>query len=502
MDERKKIKLVLSKSAKDPVFFVEHFLNNTQMKPYKLEDQQKLFLRDTEPYKILFCSRRSGKTLTMIADILYKAFFRPNQQIVLLAPTLDQARTFSNVLNDMMLRSPMLQSSFILNNRMEKQLSNGSRIRFRSSGAASGKKEDSSMVGSSINTLYIDECQSMDAESLGVIMPVVTGQIGQAEIIMAGTPRARSGFFFDNIMNAKKIAECYVNNGIPKKCPNNGQYSLHRFQITDLDDNDNVMYSRAEYRLSIEELETIKSTIGVEKFRREYCLEFLDSISMPFYTDLINTANVLDEPKTFGSNAAACAGIDFGKRRNNSVLSVGIQARDGTWQIPYFKDWPLGTKYSVIIHFLNNILPKKFPNLRWLSIDATGVGQALAEEVNHESFYEVSDVIFSQPQKVNLVENTVYNMENKFVTMWAPKKLKKEMGEYTRETTENDRVIFTKGESDDYIDSFMLTNLSITNYMQSGIRRTSPFVLYSLGGNSLKSKPNNDKRGKYIKKRK
>ena len=90
MDDKNKVKKILLKSKKDPVFFAEHFLTNQQMERYKLEDQQKLFLRDQSPYKILFCSRRSGKTLTMIIDMLHKAFFRPNQQIALIGvePTL------------------------------------------------------------------------------------------------------------------------------------------------------------------------------------------------------------------------------------------------------------------------------------------------------------------------------------------------------------------------------------------------------------------------------
>ena len=75
------MKKVLIASKKDPVFFIEHFCYDTTGHPYKLEPQQKLFLRDKSPYKILFCSRRSGKTLTMIADMLHKAFFRKNQQL-------------------------------------------------------------------------------------------------------------------------------------------------------------------------------------------------------------------------------------------------------------------------------------------------------------------------------------------------------------------------------------------------------------------------------------
>lgn len=499
-----KVKRVLAKAYRDPVFFGEHFLKNVKMENYTLEDQQKLFLRDRNPYKILFCSRRSGKTLTMIIDLLHKAFFRPNQQIALIAPTLEQSKTFANVFNDMVLRSTSLQSSFITQNKLDKQLQNGSRIAFKTAGAASGKKEDSNLVGSGLNTLYIDEAQSMDADAMATILPVVTGQIGQAEIVLAGTPRSRAGFFFENIKNAKQISECYIDNGRPKPCPSNGRYSLHRFKITDLDENDNVMYSRAEYRLTIDELETIKSTIGVEKFRREFCLEFLDSISMPFYSDLIEMCSVCKQPKNFTNlQQPAVFGVDFGKRRNNSVLTIAVQTPQGDWEAKYFKYWQLGTRYTEILHYLNNIMPVQFPNLKWGCIDATGVGQALAEQVNHNSFYEVDDIIFSQPQKVNLVENTVNNMENQYVKIFPHPKLLKEMSEYTREVTENDRTIFKKGESDDFVDSFMLCNLAITKYISEGGSRTRAFKSYSLGTNVLGDKNYSKKRrrNKYTKKR-
>ena len=151
--EQRKIKLVLLRAKRDPVFFAQKFFKNVKMEPYKLEDHQKVFLRDKSPYKILFCSRRSGKTLVMIIDMLHKAFFRPNQSIALIAPTLDQSKTFANVFNDMILRSPSLKSSFITDNKLDKQLSNGSRIAFKTAGAASGKKEDSNLVGSGLNTL-------------------------------------------------------------------------------------------------------------------------------------------------------------------------------------------------------------------------------------------------------------------------------------------------------------------------------------------------------------
>ena len=277
------------------------------------------------------------------------------------------------------------------------------------------------------------------------------------------------------------------------------------FRIADnIDEDDKVLYSRAEYRLTIEELETIKSTIGVEKFRREYCLEFLDSISMPFYSDLIDLAFVAKAEPIFSSHAPACAGLDFGKQRNISSLTIAVQTPQQTWEAKFYKRWHLGTPYNEILHYINNIMPKAFPNLRCLAFDKTGVGNVLAENINHNSFYEVLDVIFSQPSKVGMVEGLVSSMESQFLTFLPDKLLEKEMSQYSRETTENDRVIYTKGESDDCIDSAMLCNMAINYYLENGVQRTNPLMMKSLGQNILKNNLiNNEKsRNRYTKKRK
>ena len=488
MNDEKKMKIILKQSYKDPVFFAEHFFKDTQMQYYKLEDQQKLFLRDRNPYKILFCSRRSGKTLTMLLDMMHKAFFNRNQKLVLLSPTLDQAREFASVFSDMILRAPYLRSSFIVDNKLDKQLDNGSRIAFKTAGAASGQAENSSVVGSGVNVLYLDECQSMSADSLSTIIPIVSGQIGQARLVLAGTPRARSGFFYNNIKNAKTISECYVNNGEPKDCPTNGKYSLHRFQITDLDDDGNVAYSRAEYRLTMEELEVIKSTIGNEKFRREYCLNFLDTLSQPYYSELQQMAGILSAPKEIRDHRIACAGIDFGKTRNNSVLSIGVRNEiTNTWEIPYYVFWPLGTSYKVITHYINNLLPVRFPNLMALAVDKTGVGNGIVDFIDYNVPHTIYDIVFSQPMKVDLVENTINNLESKFVTYYPQEILKKEMDEYSREKTEQGRTVYVKGESDDFVDSFNLCNMAITKFLQDGPKKQTPFFVGNMN-DSLNNK--------------
>ena len=103
-----------------------------------------------------------------------------------------------------------------------------------------------------------------------------------------------------------------------------------------------------------------------------------------------------------------------------------------------------------------------------------------------------------------MVEGLVSSMENQFITFAPDKLLQKEMAQYSRETTENDRVIYTKGESDDCLDSAMLCNVAINDYIQNGQRRRNPLKMFSLGQNALgnKSYDNTKSRNRYTKKRK
>ena len=87
--------------------------------------------------------------------------------------------------------------------------------------------------------------------------------------------------------------------------------------------------------------------------------------------------------------------------------------------------------------------------------------------------------------KVNLVENTINNLESRYVSYYPHKKLDKEMQEYIRENKDNDRIIYKKGESDDFVDSFNLCNLAITKYIEDGPKRDAPFFIGGLGTNIL-----------------
>lgn len=477
---------------KDPVFFAERFLINEEGNPLVLEPHQKLFLRDPYRYKAFLCSRRSGKSLTIAIDMFHKSLFRMRSKYALVTATQKQAKQFSNTFNDLIERSPMAKNEFEFRNTFDNKLKNGSRMEFATAGSSSGKKEDSALVGSGVHGLYLDESQSLTADQLGVILPIVTGQTGKAYITFSGTPRGKSGIFYDVITNAKYITE----NG--KKILNDEkkQYSLHRFQITDLDENDNVAWSKAEYRLTIDELEVIKGTIGVEKFKREYCLEFLDSITKPYYDTLIEECGILKKPPNFKSTKITCAGVDFGKVLYNSVISVGELGPDNRWRAPYYKSWPTGTKYNIIASYINNILPKRFPNLQYVAFDTTGVGQGIIEMINEDTPFKQIEVVFSQPAKVDLVESSVYTLEEQKLLFYKHPTLVTEMKDYNREITDNGRTIYTKGNSDDFVDAFNLMHRAIRECEEKGIvkNKGKTPLSASLGLKTTAQKNNNNYR--------
>jgi hypothetical protein len=142
-----KIKEVLMKAKQKPSFFASHFLIGKDGEPLKLEKQQELFVDDPSPFRIFFASRRSGKSIALSVDILHTMFFNNDYHITCLAPTLNQSKEFATVFGDLIDRSPLLGSSVIVNNKMEKKLTNRSRVSFLTAGSSSGNNEDSAVVG-------------------------------------------------------------------------------------------------------------------------------------------------------------------------------------------------------------------------------------------------------------------------------------------------------------------------------------------------------------------
>ena len=484
MDE---IEFIL-KCRDDIVFFAEHMIRSEDGGFYELEEHQKAMVSSKKSPVVYFCGRRLGKSFMLAIECIHRALFFPYQRVFVLSPTENQAKELAETISGMIDRSEVIERDLVTNNVMEKKFKNGSRIVIRTGG---GKGSVSSVIGSGANLLIIDEIQDVDDSLIGKIIPVMRGQKGNSKFIVAGTPRAKTGFLYESLENAPEI----WNNGTWEKYPDKkGAFTVYRKQTAYLDENENIIASGTP-RITVEELKEDYLNIGPIEFKQEYCLEFMSSVTDVYslelqkkiFYDMPHTLigpDAIETPQPFKSNKLVVYGIDIGKTRNNTVLYVAevgneLNADERTLNIAYKKEFPLGTRYDYIEDYIVKELPKNFPNIRRGIIDATGVGAAIYENVEKrvkksKHSYPVEDFVFSTKTKKEAVEFSVKMMEQGRVKVKWSKRLQEEMTGYKREITKDNNFVYDKGAgSDDYVDAL---NLCIYN-MALGLNFKPPIIV-------------------------
>lgn len=183
-DQRK----ALLKRAVEPLWLrgdLEYLLDETQR-------QIRQALRDgTERKFMLLCSRRLGKSYTLIVEDIETAVKTPGSRILYLAP---YAKDAADIVRD--IAAPMLQDCpeelkprYLAQDRAY-EFANGSLLRFK------GVNNDGwdALRGGAADLVILDECGSMDNLSYGlqsVVMPMVMTTGGR--ILLATTPPKTPG---------------------------------------------------------------------------------------------------------------------------------------------------------------------------------------------------------------------------------------------------------------------------------------------------------------------
>jgi phage FluMu gp28-like protein len=215
-------------------------------------------------------------------------------------------------------------------------------------------------------------------------------------------------------------------------------------------------------RITIDELLDDYRDMPLTGFLREYCLEWMDSIGEVFSQELINKMIRWEDMPKDTSDAKCVAGLDIGKKRNVSVLTIGELTGSGTKVIDII-EWPLETKYHEIAEDIM-AMRTDFPNLQYLVIDETGVGKGVIEifEKQIQEKWKNLELIgfdFSGPKKkIDLVEGAITELEQGRSDVIFNQKLVSEMLEFKREITPQGNTKYQKpvGGSDDFVDSLLL----------------------------------------------
>lgn len=465
------------KCKNDIVYFAEHMVRAEDGSFYKLEEHQKAMVSSKISPVVYFCGRRLGKSFMLAIECIHRALFYKYQRVFVLSPTENQAKELAETITGMIERSELIENEVITNNVMEKKFKNGSRIVIRTGG---GKGSVSSVIGSGANLLIIDEIQDVPDSLIGKIIPVMRGQKGDSKFIVAGTPRAKTGFLYESLESAPDIWD----NGVWKhRDDKNGNFTVFRKQTAYMDKDDNIIASGTP-RITIDELREDYLNIGAIEFKQEYCLEFMSSVTDVYSLELQRDVLYNETDDKFKSNKLVVYGIDIGMVRNNTILyiaEVGDEPDidERTLKLKYKKVWPLGTDYDEIEDYIIYELPRRFPNIRRGVFDATGVGLAIYNRVakavkKSRNPYPVEDFTFSIKTKKEIVEYGVSAMQAGRVKIQYSDKLHDEMTGYKREITNDNNFIYIKGAgSDDYVDSM---NLCIYN-MALGLNFKPPVFI-------------------------
>lgn len=482
MNERDKQFVLRCKN--DIVFFIEHLLYDEEGNHYHVEPHQEAMMTSTEGQVVYFCGRRLGKSFMLAAEAIHRAVFFKYQRVFVLSPTEEQASELADTISGMIERSELIEKEVKKDNVMTKRFYNGSRIKIRTAG---GRGNVSSMIGTGANLLIIDEVQDVSGELISKIIPTQRGQKGASKFIISGTPRDRSGFLYESLQKAPKIWD----DGEWKEFPDKkGTFTVYRQQTCYLDEDENIVRSSTP-RITLDELREDWESMPNIQFKQEYCLDFIATVSDVYSEDLRDEVLYNQDYIEWGTKNPVVAGMDVGKMRNETVLYIAEVIPDPKpnnkshkrLDLKWLKTFPLGTKYSEIEDYVIYELPKYFPRLFRIVVDATGVGEAIWETIHTELVkeqkkrIEVEPFKFSKEKKKDLVESCLAALERGQVSIPWNKRLNTEMAGYKREITESQNYVYQKTSgSDDYVDAM---NLCIYN-ISLGLINAIPISLQAV----------------------
>lgn len=158
--EKKNMQEVLN----DPVKWAQVFLRifnpiTKKEEPWLARWYQVQMLRDPNLKKVYRCGRRTGKTETMVVDMLWRACTRKNYRIVVVTPYENQIRLIFMRINEILRSSPLIASEVITNTK------NPFIIKFKNESAIIGftaGNDASSVRGQKADWLYLDEVDQQE----------------------------------------------------------------------------------------------------------------------------------------------------------------------------------------------------------------------------------------------------------------------------------------------------------------------------------------------------
>ena len=453
----------------DCAFWVENVLKDEYGELYQLEDYQRECLRCDARNQVYFLARRLSKSLMLRFKILHKSIFNQAFKSMVVSPSWKQSKEFGKDTQALIRSNTWLYKMFTTFSKTEFEMRNESRFSMVSAG-----NKGVSNLGMGVRLLAFDETQQIPEEVFTFIRPTLLGQKKGLKkwLIYAGTPLGRIGQFYDVYMKGKyyiKLDGTYENPDVPPQAA--GDYIVFERPTAIMDETNTKIIGTGTNRITIDELEQEMNDIPMTGFLREYCLQFMDEIGEVFSQGLVNSILDREQSPALNSENHIIMGLDLGKHRYKSVLTITEIPGKGKAEIINVIEYSLETDYHDLCKQII-ALQHRYPKTLEIWIDETGVGKGVIEIFEREfdkhwRDVEVNGFDFAGPRKKKeFVEAGVAMLEGGKIRMRYNSKMVNEMLEFRREITDKLNIIYRKpdGGSDDYVDSLLLSLLGVREY--------------------------------------
>ena len=182
--------------AKDPVVWARHFLQ-AQPRAYQI-----LILRDPSLRKVLRAGRRLGKTFTLAINLLHYSYTHKDGRCLVVAPMKTQVELIYQEILRIASKNDIVFNSItrkVTSPQFMMEFSNGSTIRFFTSGMRSGGKSDVAR-GQEAHLIILDEMDYMhsgDLDALYAMLQKTAEDQPDKTLIGASTPTGRREKFWE-----------------------------------------------------------------------------------------------------------------------------------------------------------------------------------------------------------------------------------------------------------------------------------------------------------------
>lgn len=167
---------------------------------------QELMVRCTAIQKMARNGRRTGKSVSMAAHALWKAFTSPKKKLLMMAPLDLQVNEFFNYLDDWISKSPNIKASIKARRKGPQtiEFKNGSRILGLTAGTKAGHSA-SSARGQEADGIYLDEADYLSPSDITTIFMLLVktdeNAIEEKYVFAGSTPSGRRQHFYQWSIN-------------------------------------------------------------------------------------------------------------------------------------------------------------------------------------------------------------------------------------------------------------------------------------------------------------